>query len=788
MRELNAVFADKYLGNYGWTQKADSELSKFVRQYLNENQRNEYMARKQLLVDKLEGNSSELSKEIQDLEQIKEEIKSKSLDQIITRNNIDQIFSITSTNEIGQVTDFHDIKSSEYFDLLKFLIRNGYIDETYADYMTYFYENSLSRIDKIYLRSITDKKAKEYTYQLKNPHLVISRLKLVDFNQVETLNFDLLECLLLNDNISEYAEYLKILIEQIMETKNFKFVSKFFDTQKAQKQFIIRFNEQWPDLFSLILKEKVMSSVQIREYSIDILCYSDDKIIVAINVDNCLTKYISACTEYLEIENPDTYKLISGFLLIGVSFISIDYEKANKFLFDEVYWNNLYTLTFENITLMLKTKYEIKSDFDIVHKNYTLVQSCDDSPLAIYISDNMPIYIKIILANCDDCITDEVGAAISLLNNADIDIDSKNQYIKRLSTAIDDITQVVKPDLWTTIMDIKIVEFSVYNFTSYFIKHGIDKGLINYINDSPSEIDFSSTAKVYGSGVSEKLFDEVAICNDIATDKYKKILCDLKYGFDNFDADEISDEKFKVLIDDRILQMNAETLQFVRDKYENQLYIFIRHNFDEYLELQSTEIAKLDEILQIIAWDISDDRKIELLGYYDASISILDKQYADAVNAYIIAHNLRDEDKCHLYSHYDQYGEMTQMEICSIAIDDVETIIATEIQVNDMLLSVLLQTDSITRDQKITLFTMAIPSLNEDTCKIHFDELGLSELKGIFMRGGRRNYEKTNEITTVLEALKSNHWIFEYCDDERNSNRYVIIKNRPRSKEPEFLD
>lgn len=58
--------------------------------------------------------------------------------------------------------------------------------------MTYFYENSLSRVDKTFLRSVTDKKAKEYTYKLKNPQLVVSRLRAVDFGQEETLNFDLL--------------------------------------------------------------------------------------------------------------------------------------------------------------------------------------------------------------------------------------------------------------------------------------------------------------------------------------------------------------------------------------------------------------------------------------------------------------------------------------------------------------------------------------------------------------------------------------------------------------------
>lgn len=95
------------------------------------------------------------------LEQKRIFIQNRQLCEFITRDNIDSIFSITSTNEIGKVTEFNEIKSSEYFDLLKYLIRNGYIDETYTDYMSYFYENSLSRIDKIFLRSITDRKAKE---------------------------------------------------------------------------------------------------------------------------------------------------------------------------------------------------------------------------------------------------------------------------------------------------------------------------------------------------------------------------------------------------------------------------------------------------------------------------------------------------------------------------------------------------------------------------------------------------------------------------------------------------
>lgn len=177
IKELDAAFEDKKPIDY-WNRK----------QELSAADKKDYAERKQAIENRLNNTIPDLESAKLSLEQELILTQNKPLSDIITRDNINKIFSITSTNEIGDVTEFNEIKSSEYFDLLKYLIRNGYIDETYADYMTYFYENSLSRVDKTFLRSITDKRAKEYTYKLKEPKLVVSRLRLVDFDQEETLN------------------------------------------------------------------------------------------------------------------------------------------------------------------------------------------------------------------------------------------------------------------------------------------------------------------------------------------------------------------------------------------------------------------------------------------------------------------------------------------------------------------------------------------------------------------------------------------------------------------------
>lgn len=198
---------------------------------------------------------------------------------------------------------------------------------------------------------------------------------------------------------------------------------------------------------------------------------------------------------------------------------------------------------------------------------------------------------------------------------------------------------------------------------------------------------------------------------------------------------------------------------------------------------------RLNEALQILTWNISDKQKIELLTFTNNSISIVGAQYSDDVNEYILKNNLEEEDSNYLYADYMHYGEKTQKQIAILAEENVGTITSHEVTVDDGLLTVLLQSNTIIYNQKISLFNNAIPMLNEDTCKKHFDELGLSELKGIFSRGGgRRNYQKTHEITTILDALKANGWIYEYRDDERNSEKYIIIKNKPRSKEPDILD
>lgn len=167
-------------------------------QEYNEWVEKEYPLRKRAIEDKEKNRLHTLEDELSLLQEECRIIDNKVLHEVITRENIDEIFRITSQNEVGTVNEYKEIKSSEYFALLKYLIRYGYIDESYNDYMTFFYENSLTKGDKMFLRSVTDKIAKPFSYSIDNVSLVMENLDIYDFEQEETLNFDLFEYLLVN--------------------------------------------------------------------------------------------------------------------------------------------------------------------------------------------------------------------------------------------------------------------------------------------------------------------------------------------------------------------------------------------------------------------------------------------------------------------------------------------------------------------------------------------------------------------------------------------------------------
>ena len=783
VQELNDAYEAKYnrLPRDSWynqlTQEGRKEKDKLEK---------EKEKRIEVIDNRNKGMMTELEVKLQDIEQRISATKTKLLSELITRDNTDSIFMIKSINPIGEENQYNEIKGSDYLELLKFLISNGYIDETYNDYMTYFYEDSLSAHDKMFLRRITDKKGSDYEYSLKDVEKVLSSpvLRVVDFYEEETLNFNLLKGLLVNQENPKYQKYLSALIKQMKDNKDTEFISKFYDSTQFDKTFIIKLNEQWTDFFSYIAVNKILPLKQIRGFSLDSLCLLDENKIQDINVEGCLTDYISNQSDYLNIQNPDVAKIISQFCILGVKLKKIEIDTANKDLIVGVYENNLYELTFENIKLMIKSMYGEYDSYNIEHRNYTVIQGKSESPLAKYIAENINRYANEYLKNCNGLIEDSEDVAIKFINDENVLGDIQEKYVNVLKTVISDISVIQNKKLWNEMLDKRIIKKTVPNIIHYYTEYCCDSQLIKFINECDAGMDYSHIENEFGGEIARQFFDSVAVNNEIKTSRYQEILCNMGYGYDVYDAYDISDDKMEVLIKKDVIEMNNVGLEYIRNHYKKYTALYIDENIEAYLRIITSDNFSYEEALHILGMEIGDKEKIDLLGLTTEPISVVGKGYSSSLIKYILDNNFDEHDENELYQHFSEYEEVIQSSIYRVAKSRIANIIDNStIVLDDNLLSKLLTMSKCSMDDKIQLWAKALPNLTEETCKKHFDEIGFPELKGIFTK--RNNYTKTYEdnsfIRDILYVLKKNTWIFDYykkSDDEG----YVVVKNPIKDK------
>lgn len=786
IRELGAAIAYKYLRNYNWYSYSDDDLDDFIMRNLNGDRLKEYVHRKKIIEDRSSGRISQLEEQIWNLEKQKSIIKNKQLCKIINRKNLNTIFSITSTNEIGIVREFKEIKSSEYFDLLKYLIRNGYIDETYSDYMTYFYENSLSRVDKIFLRSISDSRAKEYTYRLKNPKLVVSRLKIVDFDQEETLNFDLFAYLL---KTPDEVEYLNRFIDQLKNTNNYKFVGTFFDTRTALPEFVRNLNIRWPEMLAEAIYEKKLSEKQVWKYSIYTLCYSERDTICLMNQDNAISDYISNERNYLSI-NDDVYidKLIAGFKLLEVKFKGIDYDKSNKVLFQRIYEESLYMINSENIQLMLRKICGIEDQEEILHKNYSILCSISDSEITQYIEKNITQYIEVMLQMCKGYIIDDEPAALSILNNFNITKEQNEKYIQFLETAISQIEQVEDSSLWGILLDNDLVDYSEENIIAYFEKlqgAEIDHTLVSFINRHDTILDFSGYDCIEGS--KEQMFISFISCNDIENTRYEKLLSSFKLELKEFSTSRISDEKIDILIKISIIPMTKVNLVFMRNEYSDHVLSFINVNINQYVNIMDDEIFSLQELLEVLKWEVSDEIKIQLMFFTKQKISIMNDCYSTKVCTYILDNNYLKSDLPELLQSYDNWDKEMRDKIYALALTYLSDIIADPQNVSSQLKNRLLYSRELNNESRIDLLIAMLSDLDMEYVKTLLAEWGLFDYIKIFDNRSRPRFIINSTNKKILDAFREKGWIERYEEDANKAGFYKIKKRKGLRQLPKEL-
>lgn len=622
----------------------------------------EYQARKKSIEDGEEGQKNKLDKKIKKIDADIRLLNTRRLCEVLTDK--DSVWQLDGT--------FSDVTSNPAFDLLKYLIWNGYIDEDYSIYVSFFYPNSLTVQDRNFLLSVSSRKLLGDDYKLDAPQMVLDWLDESSFSRKEVENLSLFEYLLEKKEERYLVAWMHSLDSKYdRDGTEYTFAVKLWKGTRFPEYLVKLINRtephwfrDWTELGSLL------SDAEWQQYAVATILYSSPEVLQRVNKKNWLTCEISDRKNFLQINAPQIDKLINGFKALKVRFKDISYRKEDIPLVKRVYEENLYELNPVMLELWLSVFYGAPRG-ESLKKSYSYLMARSDEPLSRRVEENLKEYLEIIFGQTEYRFEDEQEAAVALLGHEGISEDLAETYIHRLNTTIRTLELVGNKALWPVLLDDDVIPPSSKNLLSYYAEfcadnQALDAHFVGMLKRKADKITWKWAEIVESLGDEEAaLFLEKLInCTELSVEQYRLALQTMRARLDPFEIRGLPEEYAATVIQLGFVKVSETNLAFIRSYYPNHVIRFLMQNNGanavELVEQPENDLNG-EEIRGMLGSEgLQNDNAIRLIKACDKPISIKNLKCADAICAMIVENYFEVSDINWILVEYEKLGALTQ--------------------------------------------------------------------------------------------------------------------------------
>ena len=770
-------------------------------------QDDEYKNRREELKIILDNKKSTLEEEIRKLEKQKLQLKSpKKIAEIIKLKQanhitIDNIFKdhIEEQTEHEQYkSEYEKLSSSCYFPLLRTLIIQGYIDENYNDYTSFYDEQGLPQNDMLFLRNINERILNDWQLELKKPEIVLKRLNPNNsskFNEPAVLNFSLLDHLLATGKTSYLSQFIHLLNSH----REIDFIKQYFsrcytllinNNTKYQLKylglFVKEINSQLCNIWESINKPYQ------RLYLYLSLTHIQPNELENMNGKVALKNFIEKQNDFLYIDKKwnrifqlldetenHLSKITDAFAIMNIQFKQIEHSTPELLALVEA--NNHYELNYVNVKHILENRYNL-TNFDS-HIIQTLLTLGDNAPVNTYFQNNPAPLVSSIAKSDIPIIDDNEDTVLFILNHDAISLSVKIAYIDKISLTIKLLEQVTDKGVWNILLEKQKIEYSAENIVHYFFNYKLEKEnnkdrkindqLANFINSSNKNI--SSQQADLEKLISDEddlnlFFRQIILNTKLNPDKYSMLIAwfNGRY-YPNFDCKELSKKNISILIHLKAIVLEEEQdLNFIRENYPDNIQEFIIHNFNDYINKLNKDSSLIndEEIISLLSEEISLNKKFSLLALTKESISINNKNYPTKLQNYILENNFDVSDLTYITNHqfYDSTTDEIKQIIKQLCVEYQEEILEFR-KISYSLLIELLKITEFSLDDKYILLCNQINQLNiEETYQafkiLEQDPTNQSLFSNLFIFK-RPSFDDTTLNQKILKELNQK-WKLKY--------------------------
>lgn len=520
-------------------------------------------------------------------------------------------------------------------NILIFMLRHGYINESYADYINYFHAGSISKEELNFILSIRDFKGEnDFAYSIQHCANVVDRLYDYEFKQVEALNFDLTDFLIESE---KNRDKLQFLIEQLANGSemSMKFNKAYIDRGENAEKFIRLLCHESSVIWVAFMNDEQLSKVKNDKYF---------KLIIS----SCEIEDIKKNNDpYIDEENE----------IYGVPMIKEYFENDENILhkMSDVSWEKLLQvivkldIRFDNLNLVGLEKNQIddiiqKRRFELNHSmmesicqalipdaaemlfkaNYQWLRDLNNTNLLDYVHDEFVTYVR--------------NFIIDVASNTEEGVEAVDDMIERLSGENQELCIAViqkqhraywarltdcpvkyeaeskqskqsTQSIWDCLMSNHRTDATWNNYLLYYNLFGLSDALLSFFDKNIDAIlESGDDESITDESIEDEIIKQL-IVKDLSERSFTKLISKYKVEAFTNSLSEFTEGKLKIMIQKRYFEFSPERLAELKDISHELSLEFIYQNLPDFLENMEECVWDLADIKGIIKQRILENKK-----------------------------------------------------------------------------------------------------------------------------------------------------------------------------------
>lgn len=533
--------------------------------------------------------------------------------------------------------------------LVTILLRNGYINENYYDYISLFHEGSLSKNDHSFLLNTKSNNALSPDFELNQVEALISMMDQGQFRSSVSFNYSLVMPLLLNyKHVEKKNLFFKKLSDESDES--IKFIRGFLIRGRENGSFMEELCMHFPRIWDSLSSNPTIEDDFRQIIFQNILSYADTNSIKQISKYPGFIEKILQSPDFLTTIT-DQKKLISTIETIDLKLKIINIHSSPPLLVDYIYESNRYEINPQTVEQLLAFKERLEPS-RFANQNYDAIINSQLPEMIEYVDENLNTYLKQLYFKLSTNVEEPNETLILLLNNETVEINNKKQLISQVKNSIDELSNIRSTEVCKLLMQAQKLTPTWENLLNYYFNQGHDidylavalQEIIAFINSGdiaeslgkkslPYNVENEEERKIFALELLESPFLEAGAFNFI--------LHRIPWVYDDFDLTQLDEEKVKLLFTKRGITFRSSFFDTIKSKFPPLHISYLETNKEAFLANVPVVALDDDDFLAILkSQEFSSKEKQHLLEIFDDS---MDRDFSNIIET--IAHlNVRSDD------------------------------------------------------------------------------------------------------------------------------------------------